>query len=91
MKEADLARRQIEDYAGKFFAITGARKPAANAIFVLVMGMTGAGKSRFVSTCTGKELMVGHTLRSCECLIKDKKKNFLVWLGIPWKNDIILL
>ena len=69
MEEAEVARRQIEEDAKKFFAFTGAQKPAANALFVLIMGMTGAGKSSFVASCTGKEVTVGHTLHSCRCLL----------------------
>lgn len=68
MEEAEVARRQIEEEARKFFAFTGVQKPAANAIFIPVMGMTGAGKSSFVASCTGREVTVGHTLRSCRCL-----------------------
>ena len=66
MEEADVARQQIEEEAKKFYAFTGAQKPAANAIFILVMGMTGAGKSSFVASCTGKQVIVGHTLHSCK-------------------------
>lgn len=67
MEEAEIARRQIEEDARKFFAFTGVQKPAANAIFIPVMGMTGAGKSSFVTSCTEKETTVGHTLHSCRC------------------------
>lgn len=66
-EEAEVARRQLEEDARKFFAFTGVQKPAANAIFIPVMGMTGAGKSSFVASCTGKDVTVGHTLHSCRC------------------------
>lgn len=66
MEEAEVARRQIEEDARKLFAFTGAQKPADNAIFILVMGMTGAGKSSFVASCTEKQVTVGHTLHSCK-------------------------
>lgn len=66
MNEIEDARLQIEEDVRKFSAFTGAKKPAANAIFILVMGMTGAGKSSFVASCTGKQVTVGHTLHSCE-------------------------
>lgn len=65
MEEAEVARQQIEEEVRKFSAFTGAQKPAADAIFILVMGMTGAGKSSFVASCTGKQVTVGHTLHSC--------------------------
>ena len=67
MEEAEIARRQLEEDARKFFAFTGVQKPVVNAIFIAVMGMTGAGKSSFVASCTGKEVTVGHTLHSCRC------------------------
>lgn len=66
MEEAEVARQQIEEDARKFFAFTGAQKPAANAIFILIMGITGAGKSNFVASCTGKQVTVGHKLHSCK-------------------------
>ena len=35
--------------------------------FIAVMGVTGAGKSTFVSQCTGSpRLNVGHSLESCK-------------------------
>lgn len=66
MEEAEIARQQIEEDARKFFAFTGARKPEPDAIFILIMGMTGAGKSSFVASCTGRPVTVGHTLHSCK-------------------------
>jgi predicted GTPase len=33
---------------------------------VLVMGLTGAGKSYFVNKLSGKNLQEGHTLASCK-------------------------
>lgn len=67
-EEADIARRQIEADIRKFNVFTGAQKPAANAVFMLVMGMTGAGNSSFVALCTGRQVTVGQTLHSCKWL-----------------------
>ena len=61
MNEADVARHQIEEDVRKFFAFTGAQRPPDNAVFILVMGMTGAGKSSFVASCTERPVTVGHT------------------------------
>jgi hypothetical protein len=40
-------------------------KNSPDDIFIAVMGLTGAGKSTFVTECTGEEGGVGHTLESC--------------------------
>ena len=34
-------------------------------VYIAVMGVTGAGKSSFISTCTGKPVKIGHDLKSC--------------------------
>lgn len=40
-------------------------EPRPDDVFVAVMGMTGAGKSTFISLCTGDEVAVGHDLQAC--------------------------
>ncbi len=35
-------------------------------VYIGVMGVTGAGKSTFIATCTDKFVQVGHKLESCE-------------------------
>lgn len=65
-EEIEATRRQIEEDARKFCTFTGATQPPENAIFILVMGMTGAGKSSFISACTGQHVTIGHGLQSCE-------------------------
>ena len=35
-------------------------------IYIAVMGVTGAGKSRFISACTGQDVKIGHSLESCK-------------------------
>ncbi|KAI5456321.1 P-loop containing nucleoside triphosphate hydrolase protein [Mariannaea sp. PMI_226] len=34
-------------------------------IVVAIMGMTGSGKSTFISLCTGEDVGIGHQLKSC--------------------------
>ena len=34
-------------------------------VYIAVMGVTGAGKSTFISTCSGKKAKIGHSLQSC--------------------------
>ncbi|KAH8747508.1 hypothetical protein BGZ57DRAFT_807112, partial [Hyaloscypha finlandica] len=35
------------------------------------MGVTGAGKSSFISTCSGKSVKIGHNLHSCTADVED--------------------
>ena len=35
-------------------------------IYIAVMGMTGAGKSTFISHCMEEEVVIGHGMQSCE-------------------------
>ena len=37
-------------------------------VYVAVMGITGAGKSTFIETLTGKKINIGHGLFSCKYL-----------------------
>jgi GTPase SAR1 family protein len=37
-----------------------------NAVFILVLGMTGSGKSTFIRHCTGRSVEIGHGLQSCK-------------------------
>lgn len=40
-----------------------------NDVYIAVMGVTGSGKSSFISLCSGKTVEVGHRLEACEfCL-----------------------
>ncbi|KAB2573859.1 GTP-binding protein A [Lasiodiplodia theobromae] len=43
----------------------GAEPLAPNSIFIILLGNTGTGKSRFASSCSGKPLKIGHGLKSC--------------------------
>ncbi|KAI0968510.1 P-loop containing nucleoside triphosphate hydrolase protein [Xylaria arbuscula] len=55
---------QVE--VANFMAFVGARPPKPDSVFLLVMGMTGSGKSSFIADCTGREdIIIGHDLESC--------------------------
>lgn len=43
-------------------------------VFIAVMGVTGSGKSSFVSMCSGKRVKIGHSLEACELLETKGKK-----------------
>ena len=38
-----------------------------NDVFIAIMGVTGAGKSTFISKCCDKAPGIGHNLQACEC------------------------
>ncbi|KAI1291689.1 hypothetical protein F5Y03DRAFT_29116 [Xylaria venustula] len=56
---------QVE--VANFMAFVGARPPKPDSVFLLIMGMTGSGKSSFIADCnTGREdIIIGHDLESC--------------------------
>ena len=58
--------QRLEQQVQNLLAFAGASKAASNAVFIAVMGVTGAGKSTFVSQCTGRDVDVGHGLLSCK-------------------------
>ncbi|KAH8596541.1 hypothetical protein B0O99DRAFT_619267 [Bisporella sp. PMI_857] len=41
------------------------RTPGPNDVFIAVMGVTGSGKSSFISLCSSKPVKIGHTLEAC--------------------------
>ncbi|OCK89282.1 uncharacterized protein K441DRAFT_667909 [Cenococcum geophilum 1.58] len=55
----------LEEEVDNFLAWTGAEPLSPKTVFVLVMGMTGSGKSTFILRCTGKSAKIGHDLFSC--------------------------
>ncbi|KAI1420349.1 hypothetical protein F5Y12DRAFT_773673 [Xylaria sp. FL1777] len=56
----------LEIEAANFLTFVGAQRPKPDSVFLLVMGMTGSGKSSFISDCTGQEdVQIGHDLASC--------------------------
>lgn len=46
-------------------------EPKPTDVFIAVMGVTGAGKSTFISKCTEKEVRIGHNLQACEIACRD--------------------
>ncbi|KLO99847.1 uncharacterized protein FFB20_14350 [Fusarium fujikuroi] len=40
-------------------------RPRPSDILIAIMGMTGSGKSTFISLCTGQDVPVGHDLQAC--------------------------
>ena len=55
-KDSSKARKETKTSAG----------PSSNDIVIAVFGLTGAGKSSFISKLTGMDLQIGHGLQSCE-------------------------
>ncbi|RBR21417.1 uncharacterized protein FIESC28_04954 [Fusarium coffeatum] len=47
----------------------GGRFPRQNDIFIAVMGITGSGKSSFISKCSGKNVKIGHSQTSCTSVV----------------------
>ncbi|KAL4871500.1 hypothetical protein BDV12DRAFT_194266 [Aspergillus spectabilis] len=59
-----VARRDdVNDQRSMSFR--GGRNPSPNDVFIAVMGVTGSGKSSFISTCSGLAVKVGHRLEAC--------------------------
>ncbi|KAI1140789.1 hypothetical protein F5Y05DRAFT_374930 [Hypoxylon sp. FL0543] len=44
--------------------------PQASDVYIAVMGVTGAGKSTLISTCTEMEVKIGHNLQACTRSLK---------------------
>ncbi|KAI0426026.1 hypothetical protein F5Y09DRAFT_334501 [Xylaria sp. FL1042] len=53
-------------------------------VFLAVLGVTGAGKSTFVSQCSGQEAEIGETLESCKSLRTKEVESFT----FMYSNDI---
>ncbi|KAL3461859.1 hypothetical protein BJX64DRAFT_259879 [Aspergillus heterothallicus] len=45
--------------------LRGGHDAGPNDVFIAVMGVTGSGKSSFISRCSGKVVKVGHKLEAC--------------------------
>ncbi|KAJ5591975.1 P-loop containing nucleoside triphosphate hydrolase protein [Penicillium hispanicum] len=45
------------------------RAPGPNDVFIAVMGVTGSGKSSFISLCSGKPVQIGHDLKACTSVV----------------------
>ncbi|KAL2818459.1 hypothetical protein BDW59DRAFT_165534 [Aspergillus cavernicola] len=55
----------FEEQVSNILKFTGATRAENDAIFILVLGATGSGKSSFISQCSRKPVEVGHDLSSC--------------------------
>jgi len=52
-------------FSYSIFTNMGRDSQAVQDVYIAVMGMTGAGKSSFIATCSGKSVKIGHNLKSC--------------------------
>lgn len=41
-------------------------EPSPDDVFIAIMGMTGSGKSTFISHCTNGKVQIGHDLMACK-------------------------
>lgn len=64
--DLNIGAEALVDKAESFKTFLGLNEPRPTDRFFLVTGMTGAGKSSFVSCCTGHHETVSHGLHSCE-------------------------
>lgn len=65
MGTPSLGADALIDQAESFKTFLGLSQPDPGDKFFLVIGLTGAGKSTFVSNCTGHAVTIGHGLYSC--------------------------
>ncbi|KAF5548266.1 GTP binding domain-containing protein [Fusarium mexicanum] len=65
MGKYNLGAEALVDQAESFKTFLGLNQPEPGDRFFLVIGLTGAGKSTFVSNCTGHDVTIGHGLYSC--------------------------
>ncbi|KAH7114770.1 hypothetical protein B0J13DRAFT_681560 [Dactylonectria estremocensis] len=70
----------------------GGRNPRLGDIFIAVMGVTGSGKSSFISLCSKKSVKIGHDLTSCTSTVDvyayDVSRESTVYLiDTPGFND----
>ncbi|KAI1070200.1 hypothetical protein LB507_007928, partial [Fusarium sp. FIESC RH6] len=81
------------EQAESFRTFIGLTEPRLTDRFFLVTGMTGAGKSSFISSCTGLSTVVSHGLYSCTKSIAvfqyehDGQRVYLI--DTPGFNDTI--
>lgn len=62
---ADMAGAETADHAVPGDYPEGV-VPKKDDVFIAIMGVTGAGKSTFISHCTEQEVQVGHSLQACQ-------------------------
>jgi ABC-type uncharacterized transport system ATPase component len=66
MENIENAAESLVNQAQRAQAFLGLTHPNSGDLFFLIMGMTGAGKSTFVSQCTGSSVTIGHGLSACK-------------------------
>lgn len=62
MENIDNAAEPLVNQTQRAQAFLGLTRPNSEDLFFLTMEMTGAGKSTFVSQCTGSSITIGHCL-----------------------------
>ncbi|KAF4437994.1 hypothetical protein FACUT_5260 [Fusarium acutatum] len=74
--------------------VFGGFRPRPSDILIAIMGMTGSGKSTFISLCNGQDVPVGHDLQACtqhvtayQCKWSDTSDIYL--LDTPGFDDTI--
>ncbi|KAJ5746809.1 hypothetical protein N7520_011991 [Penicillium odoratum] len=79
-----MSEAQVNQQIANLLAFAGGKDTPSDAIFIAVMGVTGAGKSTLISQCTGQDVHIGHGLLSCTSEIKvfdfrlDGRKVYLI-------------
>ncbi|MCJ1386854.1 hypothetical protein MMC17_009982 [Xylographa soralifera] len=61
LKDSSKTRKDTKSYGGS----------SSTDIVIAVFGLTGTGKSSFISKLTGKDLQIGHGLQSCTSKIEE--------------------
>ncbi|KAF5639626.1 GTP binding domain protein [Fusarium sp. NRRL 52700] len=95
MATPSLDADALVDQAISFKAFLGLSQPKQGDKFFLVMGLTGAGKSTFVSNCTGHDVTIGHGLYSYTPGFNDTSRSDIetlevlaTYLGASYANGV---
>ncbi|KAF5713098.1 GTP binding domain-containing protein [Fusarium mundagurra] len=95
MGTPSLSADALVDQAEAFKTFLGLNQPEPGDKFFLIIGLTGAGKSTFVSNCTGHGVTVGHGLYSYTPGFNDTSRSdietlevFATYLGASYANGV---
>ncbi|KAF5983810.1 hypothetical protein FCOIX_3026 [Fusarium coicis] len=95
MVTSSLGADALIDQAESFKTFLGLSQPDPGDKFFLVMGLTGAGKSTFVSNCTGHAVTIGHGLYSYTPGFNDTSRSDIetlevlaTYLGASYANGV---
>ncbi len=77
MNDPAQVGEQLEEAAHGFLTFTGVKRPDRRDRLILIMGLTGSGKSSFVASCSGKQVKIGHSLFSCAYLPDKHQGSFV--------------